>query len=97
MYIKNNDFVEYDHIARIDDEISPTTYLENSILPIRNNVDEIINEQGQNLLDFCNGSKLCILNGRLMDDAVGYKTFYGPRGSGSINYILVSEDQLHTF
>ena len=28
---------------------------------------------------------------------MGYKTFYGPRGSSFIDYILVSEDLLHTF
>ena len=71
--------------------------MEDIILPIRNNVDEMINEQGQNLLDFCIEAKLRILNGRLIGDSMGYKTFYGARGSSSIDYILVSEDLLHTF
>ena len=41
-----NDFAEFDHITRVDDEVLPTNYLEDIILPIHNNVDEIINEQG---------------------------------------------------
>ena len=32
-----------------------------------------------------------------MGGSVGYQTFYGPRGSSSIDYILVSENLLHTF
>ena len=60
-----NDFVEIDHITRVDDVILPTNYLEDIILPIRNNVDEI-NEQRQNLLDFCIEAKLRVLNGRLI-------------------------------
>ena len=55
------------------------------------------NEQGQNLLDFCIEGKLRILNGRHMRDSVAYKTFYGPRGSSSIDYKLVSKELLHRF
>ena len=47
-------------------------------------------------MGFCIEVKLRILHGCLIGDSMGYKTFYGPRGSSSTKHILVSEDLLHT-
>ena len=30
-------------------------------------------------------------------DSVGYNTYFGPRGSSTIDYVIVSEDLFHSF
>ena len=67
-----NDYIELDHICQADEGILPSDYLEDSLLPKRFNIDQIINEQGQHLLDLCIEAKLRILNRRFVGDSVGY-------------------------
>ena len=71
--------------------------MEDLLLPKRFNIDKIINEQGQHLLDLCIETRLRILNGRFIGDSVGYNTYFGPRGSSTIDYVIVSEDVFHSF
>ena len=45
----------------------------------------------------CIKSKLRILNGRILSDSLGYNTYFGPRGSSTIDYIVVSENLFDLF
>ena len=74
------DFVELDELSRPDHDLLPSNYLEDIILPSRQNVDQIVNDQGKYLLDTCIESKLRILNGRIIRDSLGYNIYFGPRG-----------------
>lgn len=87
-----NDFVELDETTRLDYDLLPSNYLEDIDLPSRQNVDQIVNDQGKYLLDICIESKLRILNGRIFGDSLGYNTYFGPRGSSTIDYFVVSEN-----
>ena len=91
-----NDFVELDELSRpAHDCIS--NYLEDIILPSRQNVDQIVNNQRKYLLDTCIESKLRILNGRIIGDSLGYNTYFGHRGSSTIDYFIVSENLFNVF
>ena len=92
-----NDYVELDETARLDLDLLPSDYLEDIVLPTRLNVDQIVNDQGKYLLDMCIESKLRILNGRILGDSLGYNTYFGPRGSSTIDYIVVSENLFDLF
>ena len=92
-----NDFVELDELSRPDHDLLPSNYLEYIILPSRHNVDQIVNDQGKYLLDTCIESKLRILNGRIIGDSLGYNTYFGPRGSSTIDYFIVSENLFNVF
>ena len=93
----SNDFIDLDMVSRVEDDILPPSYLEDKVLPMRSNVDKHMNVQGQNLLDLCIESKLRIVNGRIMGDSLGYKTYYGPRGSSSIDFIIAAEELFNYF
>jgi hypothetical protein len=73
------------------------TYTNDIKLKSRNNSDKEINEQGNNLIDLCIETKLRILNGRIDGDSLGYRTYYSPRGSSTVDYIICSEYILHDF
>ena len=76
-----NDFVELDQISRVDIDLLPSNYLEDVNLPIHQNVDQGVNDQGKQLLDTCIDSKLRIINGRMiLGDSLGYNKFFGPKG-----------------
>lgn len=92
-----NDFVELDQLSRVDNDLLPSNYTEDIDLPFRENVDQIVNDQGKQLLHMCIESKLRILNGRILGDSLGYNTYFGPRGSSTIDYFIVSEDLFSDF
>ena len=93
----SNDFIDLDMVSTVEDDILPPSYLEDKVLPMLSNVDKHMNVQGQNLLDLRIESKLRIVNGRIMGDSLGYKTYYGPRGSSSIDFIIAAEELFNYF
>ena len=92
-----NDYVELDNIGRPVNGLLPQSYSEDKVLPKRYNIDRNTNVQGQTLLDLCIESKLRMLNGRIMGDSLGYNTYYGPRGSSCIDYIIAAEELFNYF
>jgi hypothetical protein len=93
------DYVELDGNINGTDHINllPETYTNDIKLKSRNNSDKEINEQGKNLIDLYIETKLSILNGRIDGDSLGYRTYYSPRGSSTVDYIICSDDILHDF
>jgi hypothetical protein len=93
------DYVELDGNINGTDHINllPETYTNDIKLKSRNNSDKEINEQGKHLIDLCIETKLRMLNVRNDGDSLGYRTYYSPRGSSAIDYIICSEDILHDF
>lgn len=61
----------------------------NSYLPNRINQDEIINQQGRQLAEFCQTHELVITNGRIGDieNSSGF-TYISSRGKSTIDYLL---------
>ena len=66
-------------------------------MPVRNNTDNVLNDHGQTLIELCIESRLRLLNGRLVDDSLGYRTYYGPLESSTIDYFITSEDLFNVF
>ena len=93
------DYVEIDGNINGTDHINLLleTYTNDIKLKSRNNSDKEINEQGKHLIDLYIETKLRILNVRNDGDSLGYRTYYSPRGSSAIDYIICSEDILHDF
>ena len=92
-----NDHVELDEITDLDYDLLPSNYLADINIPHRQNLDQIVNEQGMLLLEFCIETKLRILNGRIFGDSLGYNTYFGRRGSSTIGYFIVSENLFEAF
>jgi hypothetical protein len=78
--VERQNINDTDHI-----NLLPETYTNDIKLKSRNNSDKEINEQGNNLIDLCIETKLRILNGRIDGDSLGYRTYYSPRGSSTVN------------
>ena len=70
-----NDFTELEETSDSDNNLLPPDYTEDIILPVRNNTDKFVNDQGQTLIELCIESRLRLLNGRLMGDSLGYRTY----------------------
>ena len=66
-------------------------YTADKMLPNRNNQDIKLNKQGEEMIKFCIGNKLRILNGRKTGDLVGKFTSFQPRGTSTIDYGIVNE------
>ena len=49
------------------------------------------------LVEFCIETKLRILNERISGDSLGYNTYFGPRGSSTIDYFIVFENLFEAF
>ena len=62
----------------------------------RNSPDNVCNQQGQLLLDFCKTYSLLIANGRVGDDkSVGNYTYISSTGKSIIDYVLLCENGFH--
>ena len=51
-----------------------------------------VNGRGQQILDLCMGSRMRILNGRILGDSVGHFTCHKWNGSSVADYMLASEE-----
>ncbi|CAG2249773.1 unnamed protein product [Mytilus edulis] len=56
--------------------------------------DLITDSRGKNLLEFCIGNQLRILNGRMCGDSTGKFTCFKPNGCSVVDYALVSQSLL---
>lgn len=56
--------------------------------------DSKIDKRGKELLDFCKGYQLRILNGRTLGDMQSNFTCYTPNGTSVVDYAVVSESAL---
>ena len=66
----------------------------------RQNMDQITNKYGNNLLSLCKSVPLRICNGRKLGDILGSYTCYTPNGQSCVDYCLVSPrlyDCIQTF
>jgi hypothetical protein len=62
----------------------------------RHNKDLKIDKRGRDLLDFCIGHQLRILNDRILGDLLGNYTCYTPNGCNTVDYAIVSENVLES-
>ncbi|XP_071137071.1 uncharacterized protein [Mytilus edulis] len=62
--------------------------------PIKRNNLDILNQQGNNLLNMCLSSRLRILNGRYLGDSLGYHTYFSKNGCSTVDYAILSKDLL---
>ena len=85
--------IEESSETKIFQDILPTDYVNDKFLP-RNSLDNIINNQGQNLLNLCMSSRLRILNGRYLGDLLGYNTCFTVNGCSTVDYAVLSESLL---
>lgn len=76
-------------------DILPDDY-KSDITIKRNNQDRTVNAQGLNLLDLCLSSGLRILNGRYLEDSLGYYTCITNTGYSTVDYALITESLLHS-
>ena len=79
--------------SEIFQDFLPVDY-DNDVKISRNNLDKVINQQGQNLLNLCISSRLRILNGRYLGDSLGYHTCYTVNGCSTVDYAIVSRNLL---
>ena len=85
-----NDFVSND----LDDfiPIDPNYVADNS--RIRYSRDSKLDSKGKELLDFCIGNNLRILNGRILGDSLGNFTCFNVHGQSVVDYVIASEEVL---
>ena len=60
--------------------------------PVRNNCDNMLNNHGKTLLEFCKLFDFRILNGRTRGDSMGNFTFHGKNGSSTVDYIICDQN-----
>lgn len=71
--------------------------MDDSHLNKRVSQDRHVNSFGVKLLDFCKTHMMRIANGRLFDDqSIGHFTYIGQTGCSVIDYLLCSDNMLHT-
>ena len=58
---------------------------------VRHNKDSKLDLRGKELLDFCIGKKLHILNGRLLGDSWGNFTWFNVHGQSVVDYFASEE------
>ena len=58
---------------------------------LRNSFDSAYNSHGNKLISFCKSLDLKILNGRVRGDSLGRATYHGPKGSSTVDYIIVDQ------
>ena len=77
--------------------ILPDDYVSDQEIP-RKSQDNIVNSNGQLLLDILKQSGLRIANGRVCEDKqIGAYTFVGSRGSSLVDYCIVNTELLSDF
>ena len=69
-------------------------YKSDKQISLRNSLDTIKNERGNDLIDLCVSSRMRILNGRTIGDTFGYFTCHKWNGSSVVDYAIVSENLL---
>ena len=108
-YGKNGDFLicgdfnarvgtNSDCIIQDDSKFLPLgdSYTTDKKILNRRNKDLKIDKRGRDLLDFCIGHQLRILNGRILGDLLGNYTCYTPNGCSTVDYAIVSENVLES-
>lgn len=89
------DYVANDFATHID--ALPDDYNPDQILP-RKSQDQVINQNGQLILDFLKQTGLRVANGRVCEDKnIGSFTFVGSRGSSLVDYCIVNPKLLSDF
>ena len=61
---------------------------------IRYSRDSKLDSRGKELLDFCIGNNLRILNGRILGDSLGNFTCFNVHGQSVVDYVIASEEVL---
>ena len=78
-------------------DVLPDDYISDQEIP-RKSQDNIVNSNGQLLLEFLKQSGLRIANGRVCENKqIGAYTFVGSRGSSLIDYCIVNIELLSVF
>lgn len=75
-----------------DQFIKPNESEEYSTPLIRNSCDNMINNHGKTLIEFCKLFDFRILNGRTRGDSLGNFTFHGKNGSSTVDYIICDQN-----
>ena len=65
--------------------------LDNSTIKKQNH-DTVLDTRGKELLDFCIGNQLRIVNGRCIGDLFGRFTCFNPLGQSTVDYLIASEN-----
>ena len=107
LYGKNGDFlicgdinartgVSPDYILQDNSDFLPLSncYKTDKQILKRYNRDTKLDQRGKELLDFCIGHQLRILNGRNLGDSFGNYTCFTPNGCSTVDYAIVSENVL---
>lgn len=81
--------------------INTSVSYDDSVIPMRTNEDQSVNNFGRRLLDLCVNTGQIIANGRAFSDAgVGRFTCFTPNGSSVVDYLLLPPEQfshIHEF
>lgn len=85
-----NDFVSDD----LDDFVPTDTCYVADYSKSRHSKDSKVDSRGKDLLDFCIGNNLRILNGRLLGDSLGSFTCFNVHGQSVVDYTIASEELL---
>ena len=85
-----NDFVSED----LDEFIPVNSNYVADNSKIRNSRDSKLDARGKELLDFCIGNNLRILNGRMLGDSSGNFTCFNTHGQSVVDYAIVSDEVL---
>jgi len=79
-----------------DNMILEEDLIANGMSLSRMNMDKKVNEYGLKLLNLCNASDVCILNGRsFYDKGKGMLTYCNKNGKSTIDYVLASKYALY--
>lgn len=83
-----------DHVDYLDTNayLNRETLQDESTIPVRSNLDPIIDMYGRKLLDLCKSTGLLIVNGRHSHDQFGEYTFCGRNGLSTVVYLLTTID-----
>ena len=86
------DYIDGDstsHVPLFDENYDVDCFTEERV-----SKDLITDSRGKNLLEFCIGNQLRILNGRMCGDSTGKFTCFKPNGCSVVDYALVSQSLL---
>ena len=86
----------YDYIKQDDKHYLPLNddYKCDKKLIDRHTYDENIDKRGKDLIEFCIGHHLRILNGRTLGDLTGAYTCFTPNGCSTVDYAILSDNIL---
>ena len=91
------DFVQNDQDTLLDLNLLPGDYITDDYLQRVSN-DNVVNENGRLLLDFCRQSGVRVMNGRIGDDrGVGRYTCVQSNGSSVVDLVLCKQDMMSFF